>query len=147
MIRPLLQSDYSVVTAIYSTAFDGTKNSIAALTKTWDSRSHENSYGIFSNDKMIGFAICSFHPKTDNNSFMNLYLDYLAIDTEYQGHGFGSKLLSHLIRVCFTEGRGIYLFPDSSELASWYKSFGFCETLETDPLEGIAPYFLKCANG
>ena len=139
IIHELLETDYEAVKRIYGDAFDITRNSLDDLQKTWDSRSRENSYGIFTQDGLAGFVISSFHRKSGSN----MYIDYIAVDKVSRGQGIGTQLLHLLIDKCSREHRGMHLFPDSFELAAWYKTFGFYETIDTNPIEGKPPYYLN----
>ena len=90
-------------------------------------------------DTLAGFVVCSFHKK----SGPNLYIDYIAVDVASRGQGLGTQLLHHMIDKCSRERRGLHLFPDSFELAAWYKTFGFYETPDTKPVPGKPPYYLN----
>ena len=138
-IKQLCQKDYRSIKQIYRGAFDLTEHPIYDLLDSWNIRSKENSYGIFNSDGIIGFAICSFNKKYGSN----MYLDYIAIDENFRGQGYGSVLLKHLIDVCYREHRSLHLFPDSFQVAAWYKTFGFYETLDSYPIEGKPPYYLN----
>ena len=137
--RQLCQKDYSSVKQIYSGAFNLDEHTICDLHDSWCLRSEENSYGIFLESNLVGFAICSFNSQSKGN----MYLDYIAIDEAFRGKKYGSMLLKLLIDKCEKEHRSIHLFPDSFELAAWYKKFGFYETLDRDPIEGKPPYYLN----
>ena len=138
-IRQLCQKDYRSIKQIYSRAFSLYEHPICDLYDSWRFRSEKNSYGIFLESKLVGFAICSFHRRT----WTNMYLDYIAIDEDFRGQGYGSILLKVLIDKCQKEHRSIHLFPDSFEVAAWYKTFGFYETLDRDPIKGKPPYYLN----
>ena len=138
-VRPLCQKDYYPVKQIYKGAFSLDDHPMSDLRDSWYLRSEENSYGIFLDYTLIGFAVCSF----DSHSGDNMYLDYIAIDETVRGKGYGSILLNILLDKCSTEHRSIHLFPDSIELAVWYKKFGFYETLDREPIEGKPPYYLN----
>lgn len=138
-VRPLCQKDYSATKQIYKGAFSLDDHPMSDLSDSWNIRSEENSYGIFLDSTLIGFALCSF----DSHSGDNMYLDYIAINETVRGKGFGSILLNTLLDKCSTEHRSIHLFPDSFELAVWYKKFGFYETMDSDPIEGKPPYYLN----
>lgn len=138
-IKQLCQNDYRSIKQIYKAAFSATEHPMCDLRDSWDLRSQENSYGIFLDREMIGFAICSFHPQSGSN----MYLDYIAIDEAFRGQGYGSMLLKAILNICQKNNRSIHLFPDSFEVASWYKTFGFYETLDRDPMKGKPPYYLN----
>ena len=137
--RQLYQKDYRATKQIYKDAFDLYEHPISDFSDSWNLRSEENSYGIFLEGEMVGFAVCSF----DSHSGANMYLDYIAIDRAFRGKGYGSVLLNILLEKCSTEHRSIHLFPDSFELAVWYKRFGFYETLDRVPIQGKPPYYLN----
>ena len=139
MICQLLEGDFPAVKRIYGEAFDMTVNNLDDLQVSWDTRSRENSYGIFTQDTLSGFVLGSFHKK----SGANLYIDYIAVDVESRGQGLGTQLIHHLIDKCSREHRGMHLFPDSFELAAWYKTFGFYETPDTKPIAGKPAYYLN----
>ena len=139
MIYRLLETDYPAVKRIYGEAFDMTRNSMNDLDVSWDNRSRENSYGIFTQDGLAGFVISSFHRKSGSN----MYIDYIAVDINMRGQRYGTQLLHHLIDKCSREHRAMHLFPDSFELAAWYKTFGFYETVDSDPVPGKPPYYLN----
>ena len=138
-VRQLCQKDYRSIKQIYSGAFSLDEHPISDLYDSWYLRSEENSYGIFLESKLVGFATCSFH----QHSGANMYLDYIAIDEALRGQGYGSILLKVLLDKCQKEHRSIHLFPDSFEVAAWYKTFGFYETLDKDPIQGKPPYYLN----
>lgn len=138
-IKQLCQKDYHSVKQIYKGAFSLDDHPMSDLRDSWNLRSEENSYGIYLDSTLIGFAICSF----DSHSGANMYLDYIAIDTGYKGKGYGSILLNTLLDKCSRDHRSIHLFPDSFEVAAWYKKFGFYETMDRDPIEGKPPYYLN----
>ena len=138
MIRELVDSDFPSVKTIYHAAFPN-EHTLEDLQESWRNRSKENSYGIFYEDTLAGFVVSSFHKK----SGPNLYIDYIAVDVASRGQGLGTQLLHHMIDKCSRESRGLHLFPDSFELAAWYKTFGFYETPDTKPVPGKPPYYLN----
>lgn len=138
-IRTLSDSDYPALRKIYTSAFNQNEHPKSDLLDSWEYRSEENSYGLFVDSLLIGFAICSFQKK----SGPNMYLDYIAVDETIRGHGYGSILLQMLIDKCHKEHRSLHLFPDSFELVKWYKKFGFYETLDREPLEGKPPFYMN----
>ena len=137
--RQLYQKDFRATKQIYKDAFDLYEHPISDFSDSWNLRSEENSYGIYLDSTLIGFAICSF----DSHSGANMYLDYIAIDTGYKGKGYGSMLLNTLLDKCSRDHRSIHLFPDSFDLVQWYKKFGFYETADSDPLPGKPPFYLN----
>jgi len=139
-IRQLTESDYEDATRIFIYSFDLIEHPTSDFDDSWDSRSQENSYGLFlSNGALAGFVLCTFHDKTSNN----LYIDYLAVDESLRGQGHGSTLLQYLVTKSRDAHRGIHLFPDSFSLVNWYKKFGFYETPDSDPLPGKPPFYLN----
>ena len=138
-ISQLSNKDYRSIKQIYKRAFSATEHPTCDLHYSWDSRSQENSYGVFLDSTLVGFAICSFPPHSPSN----IYLDYIAIDEDFRGHGYGSLLLNTLLDKCRNERKSLHLFPDSFEVAAWYKTFGFYETLDPNPIEGKPPYYLN----
>ena len=139
VIRLLCEKDYRSIKQIYKSAFSASEHPTCDLHDSWDLRSEENSYGVFLDDRLVGFAICSF----PSFSTSNMYLDYIAIDEAFRGHGYGSLLIKTLLEKCRNERKSLHLFPDSFEVAAWYKTFGFYETLDRFPIEGKPPYYLN----
>lgn len=90
---------------------------------SWEGRD-ASSIAILSRSKFVGFVISSYHPSTRDN----LYIDYIALTTEYKGHGIGSKLLKNYVREAFTMKSSVHLWPDKDELLDWYERNGFRHT-------------------
>ena len=74
--------------------------------------------------ELIGFLITSYH----KTSGANLYIDYIALKSEWRGQGLGSLILRDLLAQCKKERRSVHLFPERPELHPWYKSLSFRET-------------------
>jgi GNAT superfamily N-acetyltransferase len=122
VIRQLAPHDYNAVTKIFYDAFEGADYADKNCEESWRDRSVPDSYGIFSEDLLLGFAIVSFHKKNGTNR----YLDYLAVHSAYRGQDLGSKLLTHIIQICRELGHGMHLYPVKSErVRAWYRSKGF----------------------
>jgi ribosomal protein S18 acetylase RimI-like enzyme len=64
--------------------------------------------------------INSFHPK---GRFA--YIWFIGVDPEYQGKGYGSKLLTQVINACSSNKLPICLETSTIQNALWYKKFGF----------------------
>ena len=54
-----------------------------------------------------------------------IYLMVLGVATEYQGQGFGGKLIRALIDKCDTSGKSIYLETEIEQNVRLYEKFGF----------------------
>ncbi len=54
-----------------------------------------------------------------------LYLFVIGVSQEYQGKGFGGKMLRALIEKSENEGKSIYLETETEENVSLYRKFGF----------------------
>ena len=122
VIRQLASHDYSAVTKIFYNAFEGPDYADKNCDESWRDRSIPDSYGIFSGDTLLGFAIVSFHKKNGTNR----YLDYLAVHSSFRGQDLGSKLLTHIIDICRENKTSIHLYPVKSErIKAWYRSHGF----------------------
>jgi GNAT superfamily N-acetyltransferase len=57
-----------------------------------------------------------------------MYIDYIAIRSDYRGQGIGSVLITKLISMCYAENQSIHLYPERSEVQPWYLRHGFYET-------------------
>ena len=139
IVRLISEKNYRSIKQIYKGAFNSSEHPICDLHYSWDNRSQENSYGVFLEERLVGFTICSIPPHSPSN----IYLDYIAIDEAVRGQGYGSLLLNTLLEKCRNERKSLHLFPDSFEVAAWYKTFGFYETLDPNPIEGKPPYYLN----
>jgi len=60
---------------------------------------------------------------TKDKSF--IYLFVIGVATEFQGQGFGGKLLSALMDKCNESGDYLYLETETEQNAKWYEKFGF----------------------
>jgi ribosomal protein S18 acetylase RimI-like enzyme len=123
-LRQLTPAHYAAVKVIFRNAFHEGPYPDEALETSWIERSHPDSFGFFSKDKMIGFVIASYH----NHNGSNLYIDYLALEPEFRGNGVGSALLRRLVEKCYRKGGSIHLYPEREELHDWYKRNGFYES-------------------
>jgi ribosomal protein S18 acetylase RimI-like enzyme len=54
-----------------------------------------------------------------------LYLFIIGVATEFQGQGFGGKLLRALIDTCDISGNSIYLETEIEQNVKLYEKFGF----------------------
>lgn len=123
-IRQLKQEHFEDVKVIFRKAFDPELYPDEDLNISWIERSDPDSYGFFYKDRMIGFAIASYHIKSGSN----MYVDYIALDPEYRGNGLGSTLLCKLIEKCYKRNGSIHLYPEREELLDWYMRHGFRKT-------------------
>jgi len=124
--RPLVDRDYRNVKQIFVDHF---KNELPVrdLGISFDGRLAERSLGYFTDEgctDMVGFQIISSHVKNK----ANLYLDYIAISTKYQGSGFGTAIMWRLVKQVMSNKESIHLYPANKRLADWYKRFGFYYT-------------------
>jgi len=127
MISDILQEkDYRSIKGIFKDTFDSTTANLADLNTSWQGRSKDESFGFFSKEtgELIGFLITSYH----KTSGANIYIDYIALKSEWRGQGLGSLILRDLLTQCKKEGRSVHLFPERPDLHAWYKSLGFRQT-------------------
>ena len=98
------------------------------LNISWNSRSKEDSYGIWlghdNQDKMIGFVVASFH----TSSASSMYIDFFAIDEAYRGNGLGTQLLQDFLGSFLAKTGSIHLYPRNPTVAKWYEKNGFRES-------------------
>lgn len=69
------------------------------------------------------------------------YLEYLGVDPQYQGKGFGSSILKHLIARADEGGVGCYLENANPRNVNFYQRFGF-EILSEKEIIGIPSWFM-----
>jgi ribosomal protein S18 acetylase RimI-like enzyme len=69
------------------------------------------------------------------------YLEYIAVDPKYQGKGFGSFILKHLINKADEQGVGCYLENANPRNLAFYQRFGFQVTIEKEII-GIPSWFM-----
>jgi ribosomal protein S18 acetylase RimI-like enzyme len=76
----------------------------------------------------------------------HIYLEYLGVEPEYQGKGFGACLLKHLIAKADKAGVGCYLENATPRNVSFYQHFGFQVVSEMDII-GIPTWFMWRPSG
>lgn len=109
MIHILRDSDHTIVKELFRSIFTLSEDLFFRI--AWKKRTKERSFGLWIEEKLIGIAI-----------ICNTKLEYICIDPDYQGKGWGSILLQHVLSVCPT----LYLNPaDDLELCKWYEKQGF----------------------
>jgi ribosomal protein S18 acetylase RimI-like enzyme len=123
-IRQLTNTHFADVKVLFRKAFAEGTYPDEHLELSWIERSNPDSFGFFHEGRLIGFVIASFH--VHNGS--NMYIDYLALDPEFRGHGVGSALLKRLLEKCYKKNGSLHLYPERSELVNWYTRHGFSET-------------------
>ncbi len=69
------------------------------------------------------------------------YLEYLGVEPEYQGKGFGSYILKHLIELADKRGVGCYLENANPRNVNFYQRFGF-EIMSEREIIGIPSWFM-----
>jgi GNAT superfamily N-acetyltransferase len=69
------------------------------------------------------------------------YLEYLGVEPRYQGHGFGSGILKHLIAKADEQGVGCYLENANPRNVPIYQRFGFQIKAEKEII-GIPTWFM-----
>jgi GNAT superfamily N-acetyltransferase len=69
------------------------------------------------------------------------YLEYLAVEPEYQGKGFGSFILKYLNTRADKQGVGCYLENANPRNLAFYQHFGFQVTSEKEII-GIPTWFM-----
>jgi GNAT superfamily N-acetyltransferase len=69
------------------------------------------------------------------------YLEYLGVEPGYQGKGFGSCILKHLIAKADAQGVGCYLENATPRNLPFYQRFGFQITREKEVI-GIPSWFM-----
>lgn len=83
--------------------------------------------GLYVNNELVGFSMYGRFPNKKEKS--RVWLDRLLIDTNYQGKGYGTKMVQALIQKLTQEFscRKIYLsvYEDNQPAISLYKKFGF----------------------
>jgi len=80
-----------------------------------------NGYLLLLERRVVGFAIGT-HFAADK-----ALLEYLLVDKDYRGRGYGRRLMSHYCRKFLDfEGRKCcVLYEDKAELNKYYEEFGF----------------------
>ena len=90
--------------------------------------------GLYWENNLVGFAMYGFFPEEGMNG--RVWLDRFLIDSNYQGHGFGSIMLNALIHRLEREYNcnEIYLsiIADNEAALHLYKKFAFEFTGEVD---------------
>jgi ribosomal protein S18 acetylase RimI-like enzyme len=125
-VEPVILEDkhYRAVKGIFRDTFDRTIFDIYDINTAWYYRAKDESYGFILNGILIGFIITSYHVKNKDN----LYVDFIAFDKEYRGKGLGTAILTDLLKGFKEVGRSVHLYPERSELWSWYERLGFQKT-------------------
>jgi|UniRef100_A0A6C0DM14 ribosomal protein S18 acetylase RimI-like enzyme len=125
-VEPVQLEDkhYRAVKAIFRDTFDRTIFNIKHINTSWHNRSKEESYGFILNGNLIGFIITSYHVKNKDN----LYIDYIAFHKDYRGRGLGTDVLKDMLKGFKEVNRSVHLYPERSELWSWYERLGFQKT-------------------
>jgi hypothetical protein len=76
----------------------------------------KNTGKVMKREKIIN----SFHPKTPF-----IYLWFIGVNPEFQGHGVGSKLLQQIITESDKLALPVYLETSTEENIPWYHKHGF----------------------
>lgn len=71
----------------------------------------------------------------------HFYLEYLGVDPEYQGRGFGSSILQHLSNRADERGVGCYLENANPRNLALYQRFGF-QIIGEKEIIGIPSWFM-----
>ncbi len=81
--------------------------------------------------------------ETDRNhpSESHYYLEYIGVEPGYQGKGFGSSILKHLIAIADKQGVGCYLENANPLNVNFYQHFGF-EIMSEKEIIGIPTWFM-----
>ena len=105
MIRAL--TDRVAAFSLFQRTFHSSENSY--FNKAW--RTQDCAFGLWHDGSLIGMAIVC-----------GTKLEYISIDPDVQGKGFGSHLLQHMLSIYPT----LYLNPaDDPVLCRWYERNGF----------------------
>jgi ribosomal protein S18 acetylase RimI-like enzyme len=121
-LHHLTEKHFPAVEELFRATFPRTPHDDFLI--SWEFRSDNSSMGIFNEDNLIGFVICSYH----RSSGHSLYIDYFALKSEYRGSGIGTKFLLQLVTEAYDSNGSIHLYPERDNLISWYERNGFRKT-------------------
>jgi ribosomal protein S18 acetylase RimI-like enzyme len=71
----------------------------------------------------------------------HFYLEYLGVEPECQGKGFGSSILQHLSAKADEQGVGCYLENANPRNLAFYQRFGF-QVIHEKEIIGIPSWFM-----
>ena len=117
LMRPLEERNFDTVHRIFKQVFDRTKWE-EDFHESWDKRDKPNSIGAYTeDDTLLAYAIVTTKPNLNG-----IFLEFLAVNPEFQGGGVGTILLLTLLQRHPT----IQLVPvNNDKLIHWYKKHGF----------------------
>lgn len=92
-VRPLGLDDHAAVRSLHDAAFPGTHTTAAALLASANPKAVIDADG-----QVAGYVAYEVQP--DNSG----YIDYLAVDPQHRGAGFGQALVSHASADLFARG-------------------------------------------
>ena len=109
MIQILQNTDFMNVKELFQRNF--TLSEDLYFRMAWKKRTKDRSFGLWIDEQLIGMLI-----------ICNTKIEYICIDPSYQGKGWGSFLLQHVLSLYPT----LYLNPaDDIPLCKWYERQGF----------------------
>lgn len=109
MIFVLREFDLFFVRNLFKKTFD--ESEYTYFKDAWNNRTREHSVGVWYYGTLMGAAIVC------NNK-----LEYIFVDPNYQGKGYGTQLINYVLSQCPT----LYLNPaDDPKLCEWYERLGF----------------------
>lgn len=116
MFTILREFDLTFARHLFQRNFHSSENSY--FKDAWNKRTREHSYGLWSKGHLLGMAIVC-----------GKKLEYICVDPDHQGKGWGTKLLHHVMDQC----PNLYLHPaDDPALCQWYERQGFQLSNEID---------------
>ena len=115
----LTSKDKQLVASLFRKCFP--ESDLEDMKVSWKYRSSKDSFGFWQGDKLVGFAIGSYH----SCSGSSLYIDYFALDDSVRGKGLGTEILRSFLGNF--EG-SVHLFPISEAIARWYGRNGFSKS-------------------
>jgi GNAT superfamily N-acetyltransferase len=120
-IRHLTCLDFKNVREVFYDFFDAQERPY--FHNAWRARERGRSIGLFTQEgDLLGFTLVSANT-----------LNYILIERDQQGKGYGSVLLQYILQVTIKKRTSLSLIPVNAErLIQWYKAHGFKEELPSD---------------
>jgi len=130
IIRPLIESDYKEVAAIYKKGKDTGIATFETRVPSWDTWDRKFlstcRFVIEDHNKIIGW--CALSKVSERDVYRGVVEDTIYIDPEYHGKRIGRKLLNHLISE--SEKKGFWslyaaIFPQNKPSIALHQNCGF----------------------
>jgi len=82
-----------------------------------------NYYVLVLNEEIIGISGLFYDYEDPKDIF---WMDYFAVKPDLQGHGYGTKMLENLVKICRgKKARMLCVFTDNKNALKFYKKNGF----------------------